>query len=1040
MRHVPLRHATRSMAPHHDAAALLELRRLFRDLRPDVVHTHNPKPGVYGRLAARAARVPAIVNTVHGLYALPDDPLGEARRRLRARARRRDGRRDAELVQNPEDVPTLRRLGIAAAQDHRARQRRRPRAVPARPARRRPRAGHARAEWGADDDTVVVGAVGRLVWEKGYRELFAAAGRSPGTGRGSGSSSSAGSTRRRPTSSAPTTSPPSSATPTSSSLGLPRRRRRPLRRDGPLRARVVPRGLPARGDGGRGERAARWSPPTSAAAGRWSTTAAPGCSSRRATPTRSAAADRAGSPTTPRPAPRWATAALAKARAEFDDRRVVATTLATYDRAAGGRAVIAPRGARRRPRPTSPRSPRSTPTASARVPLAASGPAFLRRLYRRVLALRRRLRARRDRRPTTRPAVVGFVAGVGERRRALPPVPRARRRRRRRARRAAPGARRAARRRDAPVPGGDRRPARRRDPRGRGRGDRRPGRASAARSSAPRPPSSPQRRRDHGQGRHHRRQRAALAMYRACGFVTDDRRRGARRPRVGGAGVDGLVAARRRARRRRWCSPRSPASVALPYRHRRPARRPQDPAGPGRLPRWRRGVPRRARAARSSPASRSCSCPPGMALALGLADDLRPLPVSGRVVVELAIAVDAARSSCPVPLLVRVATAVLVLGLLNAVNLLDGQDGLAAGVGVVIARRLRAARRRGHADRARPRRRARRVPRVQPAAGAHLPRRRRRVLRRHDDRAPARAHRARRDRRGPSGGRSRSSSGLPVADTAIAILRRLRAHRPLLQGDRSHVYDQLVDRGHDGRAVDARRHRRAGRAHRRSGSRPPRRRRRSRSAITLATAVRARGRRRRAPGLLDAAPRLSAPRHRRPRPRRAGAGAPGRRRDAPDEPPGRTRFESPSSPPSAAPTTSAGIRGAERGTAVGLEPGDPRAVRDQQHVDPDEHERRTRASTARATTAPRGAGAARVRPARRGTGRARPAAPTIEPGPAVALGRADPHQERDPGRDAARAEPARPAAATRTGRAGSRRRRAGGSAPCRARSRRRRTP
>ena len=113
VRHVPLRHATRSMAPHHDAAALLELRRLFRDLRPDVVHTHNPKPGVYGRLAARAARVPAIVNTVHGLYALPQDRwtkrcLVYGLERVAATAS------DAELVQNPEDVPTLRRLGISA--------------------------------------------------------------------------------------------------------------------------------------------------------------------------------------------------------------------------------------------------------------------------------------------------------------------------------------------------------------------------------------------------------------------------------------------------------------------------------------------------------------------------------------------------------------------------------------------------------------------------------------------------------------------------------------------------------------------------------------------------------------------------------------------------------------------------------------------------------------------------------------------------------------------------------------------------------------
>src|SRR5579872_3789641 len=73
--HLPLRHATRAMAPTRDARAVGELHRLFRRMAPDVVHTHNPKPGVYGRVAARAARVPAIVNTVHGLYAQPEDPL-----------------------------------------------------------------------------------------------------------------------------------------------------------------------------------------------------------------------------------------------------------------------------------------------------------------------------------------------------------------------------------------------------------------------------------------------------------------------------------------------------------------------------------------------------------------------------------------------------------------------------------------------------------------------------------------------------------------------------------------------------------------------------------------------------------------------------------------------------------------------------------------------------------------------------------------------------------------------------------------------------
>jgi UDP-GlcNAc:undecaprenyl-phosphate/decaprenyl-phosphate GlcNAc-1-phosphate transferase len=36
---------------------------------------------------------------------------------------------------------------------------------------------------------------------------------------------------------------------------------------------------------------------------------------------------------------------------------------------------------------------------------------------------------------------------------------------------------------------------------------------------------------------------------------------------------------------------------------------------------------------------------------------------------------------------------------------------------------------------------------------------------------------------------------VPVADTTIAVVRRRRARRPLFQGDRGHVYDQLVDMG-----------------------------------------------------------------------------------------------------------------------------------------------------------------------------------------------------------------------------------------------------
>ena len=50
-----------------DLAMLPELYRLFRREQPDIVHTHNPKPGWFGRIAARLARE------------VPDIPSGAVR-------------------------------------------------------------------------------------------------------------------------------------------------------------------------------------------------------------------------------------------------------------------------------------------------------------------------------------------------------------------------------------------------------------------------------------------------------------------------------------------------------------------------------------------------------------------------------------------------------------------------------------------------------------------------------------------------------------------------------------------------------------------------------------------------------------------------------------------------------------------------------------------------------------------------------------------------------------------------------------------------
>ena len=168
--HHPLRHATRASAPHKDVLALFELYRLFRRLRPDIVHTHNPKPGVYGRIAARLARVPLVVNTQHGLYAQPTDRLA---RRLPVYVLERIAAAfsHVELVQNEEDIITLRRLRVPARKLHLLGN-----GIDLERFRPRPEVRtEVRAELGIDDDQIAVGAVGRLVWEKGYAELFDAA-------------------------------------------------------------------------------------------------------------------------------------------------------------------------------------------------------------------------------------------------------------------------------------------------------------------------------------------------------------------------------------------------------------------------------------------------------------------------------------------------------------------------------------------------------------------------------------------------------------------------------------------------------------------------------------------------------------------------------------------------------------------------------------------------------------------------------------------------------------------------------------------------
>jgi glycosyltransferase involved in cell wall biosynthesis len=169
VRHEPLHALTRAWQPRADAAAGRELLAVLRRIRPDVLHTHNPKTGVLGRVLGRLARVPVVVNTCHGLWAQAHDPFAKRAFVLGAEAVAARFSH-AELYQNGEDRRTLARAVPAY----------RSRVVgngvdlsrfPAGPTAR----ARIRRELGVADDELLVGGVGRQVAEKGIAEYADAA-------------------------------------------------------------------------------------------------------------------------------------------------------------------------------------------------------------------------------------------------------------------------------------------------------------------------------------------------------------------------------------------------------------------------------------------------------------------------------------------------------------------------------------------------------------------------------------------------------------------------------------------------------------------------------------------------------------------------------------------------------------------------------------------------------------------------------------------------------------------------------------------------
>lgn len=166
--HVPVSCLTRSWDPPSDLRAARELARVLRTLDLDVLHTHNPKTGVLGRVVGRLVGVPVVVNTCHGLWATPRDPRRKRFAVVTAEALAA-AFSHAELYQNATDRATLRRWVrgrtevVGNGVDLR-------RFVPDRAAGRQ-----VRDAWGVGDHELLVGAVGRRVAEKGIREYAEAA-------------------------------------------------------------------------------------------------------------------------------------------------------------------------------------------------------------------------------------------------------------------------------------------------------------------------------------------------------------------------------------------------------------------------------------------------------------------------------------------------------------------------------------------------------------------------------------------------------------------------------------------------------------------------------------------------------------------------------------------------------------------------------------------------------------------------------------------------------------------------------------------------
>lgn len=163
---------SRGLNPLKHLVSLLRLYRLFRKERFDILHAHTPVAALLGRIAARLAGIPLVIYTAHGFYF--HDRMRTLPRIAYTWLEWLGGRMtDLLFTQSAEDAATAVALGIADPTNVVAIGN----GVDVR--RFEPDQGEARAATrlalGIPETAIVIGIIGRMVAEKGYREFCSAA-------------------------------------------------------------------------------------------------------------------------------------------------------------------------------------------------------------------------------------------------------------------------------------------------------------------------------------------------------------------------------------------------------------------------------------------------------------------------------------------------------------------------------------------------------------------------------------------------------------------------------------------------------------------------------------------------------------------------------------------------------------------------------------------------------------------------------------------------------------------------------------------------